>query len=165
MPVKQLCLIRHAKSSWTESSLSDFERPLNMRGEKDAPLMGRRLAALGILPDLLLSSPAVRAIRSAEIIASEISYPLNKIILEPRIYEAKEDTLLEILRGIGDSFPCVMIVGHNPGLSRLSQELLGTQDCEMPTCAALCAEFQIASWRDIGRNTGKMLFFEFPKNQ
>jgi len=109
-----LFIVRHAKSSWEDPSLSDLERPLKKRGDKDAHIIGGVLSSRDVLPDIILSSPAERAIATAIILAKEMNYPKKKIVKNEVIYEASSSELLEIIEQLNDSLKSVMLVGHNP---------------------------------------------------
>ena len=121
--MKLLYLARHAKSSWKNMDLSDIDRPLNKRGKKDAPFMGKILSKKGINPDLIISSPAKRARKTALVIAEEISYPINSIQYEDNVYESSSRELLEFVKSIDDEYNSVMIFGHNPGFTMLHNYL------------------------------------------
>ena len=162
--MKRLTLVRHAKSSWEESGLADFERPLGKRGKKDAPVMGERLAARGDPPDLVVSSPAKRARKTAKLIARELDLPDEGLTWKEEIYLAETDMLLKVVRGLDDRFGHVMLVGHNPGLTELGN-LLG--DCgieNIPTCGVLCLDFDAESWKTVGPDSGTLVFYDTPKN-
>ena len=161
--MKKLYLVRHAKSSWKQPELSDFERPLNKRGKRDAPFMGNILNEKGIMPDLIISSPAVRAYTTARIIAEEIGYPPEKIETNEDIYEASAGEILDIINGIEDHNNTVMIFGHNPGFTSLSNYLSGKFIDNIPTCGISIIEFDVDKWEDVVLNGGKLISFEFPK--
>ena len=164
MPItKTLYLIRHAKSSWDDPSQSDFQRSLNDRGLKDSPLMAKLIKGKNIIPDLIISSPAVRALSTAEIFADEFNYNRNKIISDERIYEAAMRNLITTIREIKDENNTVMIFGHNPGLSNIAN-LFGNKFLpEFPTCAVVGIELKVNSWSEVERNCGKIILFEYPK--
>ena len=113
--MKVLTIVRHAKSSWKDTGLSDRKRPLNKRGERDAPDMGRRIHEHGIRPSLIITSPAKRAWATAKIIAHEINYPLEFLQREDRLYLASLDEILDTIVAQDNGFNNLMIVGHNPG--------------------------------------------------
>ena len=121
--MKKIYLIRHAKSTWKNLSLDDFERPLNKRGKCDTPFMGELLRAKNILPDLILASPALRAKSTAEIIAQKLNV-LKKIHFDANIYEANSNTLESIITQIDDKYNNIFLVGHNPGLNMLASDTL-----------------------------------------
>ena len=160
---KQLYLIRHAKSSWKNPNLPDFERPLNKRGERDAPLMGERLYKQKIKPDLIISSPAKRAVRTAQIIADKISYPLENIVKDERIYEAGTTRLFEIIKEIDHQIQLLFLVGHNPGLTLLAKALTRFPYENIPTCGIVSISFETKGWSEITYGTGMIKFFDIPK--
>ena len=160
---RTLTLVRHAKSSWNDTSLSDFERPLNSRGLKNAPEMGRRLADANYLVDSIVSSSAIRAITTAEFIASEIEFNLQKIDRNEEIYEASLNTLIDLVTNLDDNLNRVMLVGHNPGFTVLSNYLSNAEIDNMPTCAVVQIQFDMNSWKSITERSGKLLDFDYPK--
>lgn len=160
--MKRLFLIRHAKSSWDDAALADRERPLNERGKRDAPKIGERLARREIKPDLILSSPAVRALTTAKIIAGKLDYMRKHIGVDDRLYAAQADDLLEIIHALDDHLQCVMIVGHNPELSELAQRLSGEID-QLPTGAVAEFGFAAKSWAEIGACPVATVALDFPK--
>jgi phosphohistidine phosphatase len=147
--MKTLLLVRHAKSSWNEPGLSDRERPLNDRGERDAPKMGERLAKEGVKPDVILSSPAVRAFETARRLGESLGFRRKDIRVDDRLYLADEDDLLEVIREMDDGTKRLMLVGHNPGLADLAHRFSGTISA-MPTCAVAIFGFDAKSWADAG---------------
>jgi phosphohistidine phosphatase len=161
---KQLLLCRHAKSSWNNETLSDFDRPLNKRGERDAPEMGRRLAQQGMRPDLIMTSPAVRARATAEYLAARLGYPQEKLKINSGQYAATVAALLAFLRALEPCCGRVMMVGHNPEFTALAN-LLGNLDIgNIPTCGIVALEFPVTTWKEVTGGSGKLLFFDFPKN-
>jgi len=161
--MKTLYLARHAKSSWKYPNLDDFERPLNKRGRKSAPSMGKILKKLKVAPDLIISSPANRAAMTARIIADIINYPLEKIRYSESIYEFSENALISVVKDIDDAVKKAMVVGHNPALNGLANYIGDQPISNIPTCGVYCVELDIASWAKIGEHCGKSKFFEFPK--
>jgi phosphohistidine phosphatase len=147
--MKTLFLIRHAKSSRDDASLPDRNRPLNDRGLHDAPMMGRRLGRSGVKPDLLVSSPALRALTTAQLVADAIGYPREDIAMEDSIYESSPERLLAIIRGLDGKLDCVMVFGHNPEFAGLAHRL-APEITEMPTCAVAELHFDTNAWTDIG---------------
>ncbi|NWF50800.1 MAG: histidine phosphatase family protein [Ignavibacteriaceae bacterium] len=161
--MKKIFLIRHAKSSWKEPYLSDFDRPLNKRGKTDAPFMGELLAQKKILPDLILSSPAKRAIRTAEEIAKKINYNLSAIKADERIYEASRNELLKVLREIEKDVDVIFLVGHNPGLTFFANFLSGSEIENIPTCGIVEFNFKGSDWEDLDIDSCSLVSFEYPK--
>ncbi len=164
--MKELFLIRHAKSSWNHPSLRDFDRPLNKRGEAAAPAMGEDLKERGILPDVIISSPAVRALTTAKIIARELGYPEENIQEEPAIYEASSQELIRVINGIDEAHQSAMLFGHNPGFHDVANALLSDEEYveEMPTCAVVMIRFQDEHWGSIGTGDGELVFHTFPRD-
>jgi phosphohistidine phosphatase len=161
--MKTLYLVRHAKSSWKYSDLDDFERPLNKRGHKNAPFMGKVLKKLKATPDLVISSPANRAAMTARIIAAAINYPLKDIRYSATLYELSKNTLTRIVKQIDDSVNKAMIVGHNPTINGLANYIGDQPVGNIPTCGVFCVVLDISSWEKISEHCGRLKFFEFPK--
>ena len=160
--MKTLFLIRHAKSSWDNAALPDKERPLNDRGRRDAPKMGERLAKRDVKPDLILSSPAVRALSTAEIIAEKLDYRRKDIVVTERLYAAEVDDLLDVIRQLGDELKCVMLFGHNPEFTELAHRLSG-EIAHMPTCAIAEFTFDAKSWSGIDSIKPAQILLDYPK--
>jgi phosphohistidine phosphatase len=160
--MKKLFLIRHAKSSWENLNLDDFDRPLNKRGEKDAPFMAEILKEKNIIPDLIISSPALRTKLTAEIIAEKIGF-IDKISFDKTIYEAPLCNLKKVVHNIDDSFNTIFFVGHNPGLCDLANFLCDIEIENIPTCAILEIDFDSKSWKDISKDNSTLISFESPK--
>ncbi|MCC5794416.1 MAG: histidine phosphatase family protein [Chromatiales bacterium] len=147
---RRLTLLRHAKSSWKDASLADFERPLNARGERDAPLIACRLLAQGARPSLILTSPAVRARRTAQIIARELGYPAEFLQTEDELYLAEAGTIVDVISRQDDKFRDLMLVGHNPGLTELANRIMGPGSLDnLPTCGVLVFDLALAHWKDL----------------
>jgi len=161
--MKRLFLIRHAKSSWGEPGLADFDRPLNKRGKYDVPRIGRRLKELGAIPDLIVSSPAKRAITTARRIADELGYDRNLIELKEILYGAVAEETLKIVRTTGAAHDSVMVFGHNPTMTGLINQLTDFRIDNVPTCGAFCATFDVKEWDDVREGEGDFVFFEYPK--
>ena len=158
--------MRHAKSSWSFDDLNDRERPLNDRGREDAPHMGQALAKRDIHLDLLVSSPAVRALSTAVLVAREVDYPHDNIQIERGIYEADLDTLLDIIRELPDAASSVLLTGHNPTITDVGNHLSPSPlSGEMPTAAILCLRFQTEHWAEVKQANAEFYFFDSPKNE
>jgi phosphohistidine phosphatase len=160
---RTLTLARHAKSSWDDPELSDFERPLNRRGHRDAPFMGELLQRRDFRPELIVSSPANRALATARIIAEELEYPLDRIVVSEKLYEADSDDILEVIRRTDDACGSLMLFGHNPGLTLTARSLASIAVDTIPTCGIICLAFDSDSWKDLGTRHGRVEFFEYPK--
>jgi phosphohistidine phosphatase len=163
--MKTLYLVRHAKSSWKYPSLDDFERPLNKRGRKNVPFMGKVLKKLKVAPDLVISSPANRAAMTTRMIAAAINYPLENIRYSEAIYEFSEKALIHVVKQIDDAVNKAMVVGHNPALTEMANTIGDQPIGNIPTCGAICVELDISAWAKLNAHCGKLKFFEFPKKQ
>lgn len=161
--MKILTLIRHAKSSWKDESLLDLDRPLSKRGRRDAPMMGKRLAERGSYADLMISSPAARALATAEAIAEAIEYPEAEIVVDERLYGADAFEWLEVIQGLDDGWDRVMCVGHNPGLTDLVDALSPDPIGNVPTCGVVELKFDTDSWALVGRIEPAEVYFDYPK--
>jgi len=162
--MKRLYLIRHAKSSWDDPDLADIDRPLNKRGEKDAPYMGTRLKEQHKAnPDLILSSPAKRALRTARIIAKAIDFPEKKIEIKDSLYTSGVTAMVDVIHHLADSLDEVMLFGHNPDLTSLANYLSNQQVDNIPTCGIFCIDFDIQLWQDVKKGKGVFKFFDYPK--
>ncbi len=161
--MKTLYLVRHAKSSWDNLELKDIDRPLNDRGRRDVPRMGKRMKERDLTPDLMISSPANRALTTCKEIAAILGYHEDRIKTNSRIYHADEDDLFDVLKGLNESHTVVMLFGHNPGLTYFANTLLNENIMNIPTCGIVAGKLNIKSWRDIRSSCGKMDFFDFPK--
>ena len=163
--MKQLTLIRHAKSSWKEFGMEDAARPLNRRGKRDAVKMGQRLAAIGFRPDVMIASSAKRARSTATRLGKEIGYPKTKIVIEDGVYHATSERLLHLVRALDDALGHVALVGHNPGFTELSSLLSRDFIGDLPTCSVVRLELAVSSWAAVSRKCGTLLDFDYPKRQ
>jgi phosphohistidine phosphatase len=160
--MKTLFLVRHAKSSRDDPSLPDRDRPLDERGKQDGPTMGKRLAKRDVKPDLLLSSPALRALTTAQLIAEEIGYKLKDIVVDDRLYASDADDLLAVIRALDRKLNRVMLFGHNPEFTDLAHRL-SSEIIEMPTCAVAEFHFDTNAWSDVGERKPAKVVFDYPK--
>ncbi len=165
MPVRTLTIVRHAKSSWKHADLSDRERPLNQRGKRDAPVMGGRIDKAGIRPSLIISSPAVRAFRTAKIIAMQINYPYEFLQREKDLYLASLDTLLDVIGAQDEKFFSLMLFGHNPGLTDLVNYLVPGLTCNLPTAGAVAVRFDSEDWSLWTKPDIELILHEWPKKE
>ena len=161
--MKTIYLLRHAKSSWEDASLSDFERPLNERGLNTAPYMGEVIARRGFIPDLVVTSPANRAAKTAVIVKEAAGFNAE-IRYEDRIYEASPNTLRQVASETDDAFGSVLMVGHNPGMEGFIRFLSGRTE-PMPTAALAAIKLKIDSWSDIDADCGKIIEVIRPKDE
>jgi phosphohistidine phosphatase len=160
--MKKLYLVRHAKSSWKDITLEDFDRPLNKRGKQNAPFMANLLKEKNIIPDLLISSPAKRTKKTAKTFKEVYSLE-EKIIFDSYIYHATLGELESVVKSIDDKFSSVFLFGHNPTLNQFAQEYVNFYD-NIPTCGVLGIEFDSQEWKTALNKDVKLIFFDFPKN-
>jgi len=163
--MKTLILIRHAKSSWDNSDLSDFDRPLNDRGLRDAPRMGKRLKEKELAPDLVISSPANRALTTCKIISETIGFPVNQIQTDKAIYHADDDQLLSVVQNLPDYADQVMLYGHNPGFTDFVNRLTKSHIDNIPTCGIVSCQINTEKWNEVRWGSGKVQYFDFPKHK
>ena len=161
--MKKLFVVRHAKSSWDFPDLDDFSRPLNKRGKKNAPEMGKRMAKQGIKPDAIISSSAKRALSTARRIATELGFPRNRIVKEDQFYHGSNQDVIEIIQHVNDNINTLMIFGHNPGLTDLVNYLSDANISNIPTCGVAEIDFDIMTWKLLGAKKGRLAKFDFPK--
>jgi phosphohistidine phosphatase len=163
--VKRLTIVRHAKSSWSDSTQSDSERPLSERGERDAPYMGARLAARGCRPSLIVTSAASRARATARLIAEALAYPQEFLHSEPELYLAAVPALLGVIARQDQRCADLMIVGHNPGLTDLANRLVGDLWLDnLPTAGIVALDCDTDDWAGITDCPVRIAFYDYPKN-
>lgn len=155
--------MRHAKSSWEEEGLRDRERPLNKRGKRDAPAMGILLRGRKFQIDCIVSSPAVRALSTAEAVADELQYEKGNIVQEARLYEASASHMLMVVHSWDNRLNTVLMVGHNPGLTHFVNQLTGMGVDNVPTAGIVTVKYPIEQWCDVGEVKGQIHSFEYPK--
>ena len=147
--MKTLFLVRHAKSSKDDPTLADRDRPLADRGLKEAPKMGKRLAKRRVTPDLLVSSPALRALTTAQLIADELGCARKDIVVDDRLYASSANGLLAVIHALDQTLASVMLFGHNPEFTDLAHRL-SSDIVDMPTCAVAEFSFDTKKWSDVG---------------
>lgn len=162
--MKRLTLFRHGKSSWDEAGPEDFDRPLAPRGRRDVPEMAQRLASRHELPDLIVTSPARRALSSARMAARVLGYPEARLIEEPGLYLADAGRILRIVRSLASPADHLMLLGHNPGFNELANTVPGVRLDNLPTAGLFCAAFDVADWGDVESARGRFVYLDFPKN-
>jgi phosphohistidine phosphatase len=163
--MKTLTLVRHAKSSWKDTSLADRDRPLNKRGKRDAPEMGRRITDAGIRPSLIISSPAVRAWTTAKVIANEIGYPREFLQRDSALYLASVNGILDVIVEQDVGFNHLMLVGHNPGLTEFANYLVPGLTNNIPTAGVVSVELDTDDWSLYDKPGVDLLLYDFPKNR
>lgn len=161
--MKKIYLIRHAKSSWKDETLDDFDRPLNGRGKRDVVFMGKRLKLFNVMPNLIYTSPAKRALKTAKEIAKEIECDKKKIISVENLYEGSYERYMELIHATDDKHSSIFIIAHNPAITEVGERLSGAILSNIPTCAIVCISFDVHSFQEICEESGHILFFDYPK--
>jgi phosphohistidine phosphatase len=163
--MRRLTLVRHAKSDMGLSGQQDWDRVLNRRGQQDAPEMARRLRARKLKPDLILSSPAVRALSTASIMARELKVPADRIAQDERLYLADQKRILEVVHELGGDAQHVMVFAHNPGITDCANKLsAGDHIDTLPTCGVFTACFAVDDWSLLAWESGLEAEFDYPRN-
>ncbi|MEP7253553.1 MAG: histidine phosphatase family protein [Ginsengibacter sp.] len=162
--MKTLILVRHAKSSWDNLNLADFDRPLNERGKLDGPEMAKRTKDRGIKIDLFISSPAKRARKTAIFFLDEYDLSKKYLVLMPSLYEASIANFYNVLESIDSKYNTVAVFSHNPGTTDFANQLTNYQIDNMPTCGVFVVSFDAKNWSDFKDAEKEFLFFDFPKN-
>lgn len=163
--MKKIYFIRHAKSSWKDPYLNDFDRPLNKRGKSNAPMMAQRLKEGSIFPDIIISSPALRAKKTASKIAKVLNYDEKRIVFYQELYDGGLENYLHVIRNIDNSNNSVFLFAHNPDITDMSERFGNIIIGNMPTCAIVGVSFEVDDFAKIEEKSGKALFFDFPKSQ
>jgi phosphohistidine phosphatase len=162
---KTLYIGRHAKSSWDHQGRSDIDRPLAERGLDDAYTMAGRMKKLTERPQMIISSPANRALHTAVIYATGLGFPFSGFHIDPNLYMAGEDTILDIIYGIDNSIGSLMLFGHNPDFTYLANYFLPRPIDNIPTCGMVKLVFETDKWEDISKNNLSDNSFDFPKKK
>ncbi|MFT5501448.1 MAG: phosphohistidine phosphatase [Woeseiaceae bacterium] len=162
--MKTLTILRHAKSSWSDASLSDHDRPLNGRGKRDAPVMAERIRKAEIRPSLIVSSPAKRAWSTAKVIAREISYPIEFLQREKSLYHAGLQSLLDTLAQQDQGFNSILLVGHNPGLTDLANFFVPRLTDNIPTCGFVSVQVDREDWNFSTAGDARLIVYDYPKS-
>lgn len=148
--------------------MADVDRPLNKRGKRDAPEMGKRLLKRDVHPDRILCSPAERARATWEAFSSSLQLTaaqLNALTYEPGIYEASAQSLLHLVQSQDDAFSTVLLIGHNPGMETLANELSPEPVGHMPTCALVHLRFDTNHWAGIASAEPTLVYYDYPKKK
>ena len=162
--LKTLLLIRHAKSSWDDAALTDYERPLNDRGKKDAPAMAEKLYERGIKIDAFVTSPARRARKTAEQFAKRYKKEKEDLLLKTELYMASDEAFNSVIEKLNDDIDCVAVFSHNPGITDFANNL--TDDIRIdniPTCGIFAISIEAKKWNKFKEAKKKFLFFDYPK--
>lgn len=161
--MKTLYLVRHAKSSWSDTSLMDWQRPLNKRGKRDAPFMGKLIAEKGIRPNALVTSTAVRAYTTAEAFASAFGYDKESIVYDNDLYGASVMELMNIVNNLDDDWDVAMLFGHNMTYTDFANVYATPALDNVPTTGVVAIQFKVDLWEEVTRKNGQFLFFEYPR--
>jgi len=162
--MRQLFIIRHAKSSWENMLQKDFDRTLNERGMRDAPAMAKRLVDKGISIDKFVSSTAVRAFTTAKFFAKAYHQKESEIIAVHGLYHAGEDVFYKTIKALDNKINSVALFSHNPGITYFVNKLTNSRIDEMPTCGIFAIQAPIEKWEDFEEGNNKFWFFDYPKN-
>ena len=168
--MRTLYLLRHAKSSWSDNTLTDHDRPLSSRGRRDAPRMAAFMASLGMAPDLVLCSTSMRTRQTLELLRQGLDLDAVEVSFEPAIYEVPPSHLTARVRSLPDDRKAVLVIGHNPGMQGAALDLIADGDPNLirglatkyPTCALAAISFDAASWADVRAASGRLDHFVRP---
>lgn len=161
--MKTLYLLRHAKSSWDDPELKDFERPVNKRGLRDVPVIAGRFLARSPGLGCIMCSPAVRARTTAQLMAENINFPVSNILSNPELYFAGTGMLLKAARSLDEHCEAAMLIGHNPAITEFANLMTGSDIANIPTCGMVGLRIPQNSWQDIEPGSAELEFFDYPK--
>ncbi len=162
--MKTFYLVRHAKSSWDNPKLRDIERPLNERGLNDAPFMAKLMRSKGVKPDLLVTSPAIRALTTAAYFKNELSVEGEDLWVRDEIYEAITNTIVDIINTLPEDCGTAMIFGHNPTFTNVANLFSDKFIDNIPTCGVVCVKSEAASWPEVSSENSEVVATFFPKD-
>jgi len=160
--MKKIYIIRHAKSSWKDLNLDDFDRPLNRRGRFDAPLMGEKLKSKNIMPDIVMSSSALRTKLTAQTITQKIGYTKD-VLFSKDLYESSASVIYDKLSNLDDKYEIVFLFGHNTGINEFVENYVEFYE-NVPTCGIVEIDFNCSKWNEISEKNAKLISFDYPKN-
>lgn len=161
--MKQILIIRHAKSSWAEIGQRDFDRPLNQRGLHDVPDMAKRLLKRNIMVDMFISSAANRALTTARLMMEEMKMSDKKLIVTPELYHAPPSVILSTIQQCDDGLNTIALVCHNPGITLFANMIQGLSIDNVPTCGVLALNTEIKEWKKVLIENMVFDFFDYPK--
>lgn len=161
--MKKLYIVRHAKSSWEDFQINDFDRPLNTRGLNDAQMMGKKFKELGFISQFIISSSANRALTTARILSDNMAINAAKIIESKDLYLAEPSSMIKLINESKNEINSLMLVGHNPGMTQLINYLTGENLYNLPTCALSGIQFDVDDWKALSVGLGKQFAYEYPK--
>ncbi len=163
--MKSLLLVRHAKSSWDNISLDDFDRPLNDRGKNDAPEMASRLRNRDIHIDAFFASPAKRARKTAELFVKEYKKQKDHLFFFEELYLASPSAFIDVIKKIDDGYDTVAVFSHNEGITEFANSLTDNKTDNIPTCGIFAVKIKTKSWKDFEEALKEFWFFDYPKNK
>jgi phosphohistidine phosphatase len=161
--MKKLIFVRHAKSSWKDSSLGDLERPLKSRGEKDIELQADILAEIQLIPEMIVSSHALRALQTAKGFAAHLGLSPEQLEEKERLYHAFYHDVQDIINDLDDEMDVVMIIGHNPTATNFANKFSKDYIANVPTCGMLVLESKVNTWSEFSRYNTDLVHFSYPK--
>ncbi len=161
--MKNVYFVRHAKSSWEDPSLRDIDRPLNRRGLRDAPFMAKVLKSKNVQPDLIISSPANRALTTAKYFAQELNVSEKNIKVRNSVYGAYPEDVIRLLKGLDDHIETVMVFGHNPTFTSIVNRFTTEYIANVPTCGIAKVEADIESWQALNESNTVQTEYYYPK--
>lgn len=161
--MKELLLVRHAKSDWGNPGLDDFDRPLNERGKKDAPEMARRLSDKKVVIDAIVSSPAKRAAKTAKAFAEEFSIRKKNLVFKPELYLAAPSVFFDVIAGLDKELEHVALFSHNNGITDFANQLTNTRIDNIPTCGVFAIKVHCDDWAGFRDAAKEFWFFDYPK--
>jgi phosphohistidine phosphatase len=160
---RTLLLVRHAKSSWDDPDLADLARPLNKRGTRDAAAMAQRVTHRSHRPDLIVTSPALRAQQTAEAMAAALGLEAASLVVDERVYDATAADLVDVIRSLDDRHARVMLVGHHPGITEIVNDLADAHLEKLPTCGVAEIRLDVRSWADVRDGCAALIELDTPK--
>ncbi len=163
--MKTLLLVRHAKSSWNDAGISDIDRPLKQSGVKNAIAVAAKIKSKKISPELIITSPAVRAVSTALIFARTFNYPSHRLVINDIVYDFSKEALLPLLRNMDDKYDSIMLVGHDPALTYLLNDLTGKALEKIPTSSVAVIKFNVKHWEKIAKKNSRLALFESPEKK
>ncbi len=163
MEVKDVCFVRHAKSSWDHASMKDYDRPLDPRGLRDAPLMASKMRLLGLVPDIIITSGANRARSTAEFFMKEFNLPKERFLVRNELYEASPQQVYDVLMSAPDDANFVYLFGHNPTFTWVANNISGVQIDNVPTCGVVHAQANLTTWKKFKPEYAGFVGFHYPK--
>jgi phosphohistidine phosphatase len=163
MEVKDVCFVRHAKSSWDHPGLRDYDRPLEARGLRDAPAMASRMRDMNLVADYIITSGANRALTTARFFQKEFNLPEARFVIQDRLYEAAMETVFDVLRTAPDDARYVYVFGHNPTFTWVANSLAGVHIDNVPTCGVVHAQMITHTWKKFKPEHAGFIGFHYPK--